>query len=214
MSLYMPIDNPWALKQTLYTPWAGEETFESYAKLARPYTLVTSDRLYVLFCLTQQAMCLEGDFIECGVYKGGTARMIDAILAGSQKLSLYDTFTGMPEVHPDKDLHKVGDFADTSVEAIRELIPTAILHPGLIPDSFEDLPKQISFAHIDVDIYQSVKDCCEWIYDRLTPSGFMIFDDYGSITTPGCREAVDEFFTGKPEVPLILATGQALVVKI
>jgi hypothetical protein len=41
----------------------------------------------------------------------------------------------------------------------------------------------------------------------------MLFDDYGFVGEPGVRAAVDEFFRGKPEKPLYLPSGQALVVK-
>ena len=39
----------------------------------------------------------------------------------------------------------------------------------------------------------------------------MVFDDYGFPTCPGAKAAVDEFFHGRKEVPLVLPTGQAVV---
>ena len=42
----------------------------------------------------------------------------------------------------------------------------------------------------------------------------MIFDDYGFPSCPGARRAVDEFFLDKHEIPLILATGQAVVFRV
>jgi O-methyltransferase len=42
----------------------------------------------------------------------------------------------------------------------------------------------------------------------------MIFDDYGFPSCPGARKAVDEFFGGKPETPIVLGTGQALIVRM
>ena len=42
----------------------------------------------------------------------------------------------------------------------------------------------------------------------------MIFDDYGFPSCPGARQAIDEYFMDKPEKPLILATGQAVVFKL
>ena len=70
---------------------------------------------------------------------------------------------------------------------------------------------KISFAHIDVDIYRSTLDCCTFIYPRLSPGGFIICDDYGFPSCPGARTAIDEFFANKPEVPLVLPTGQAVI---
>ncbi len=42
----------------------------------------------------------------------------------------------------------------------------------------------------------------------------MVFDDYGFPAARGEKEAVDEFFAGKPEYPLALPTGQAIVIKL
>ena len=72
---------------------------------------------------------------------------------------------------------------------------------------------RVAFAHVDVDVYQSVWDCCEFIYPRLTTGGVMVFDDYGFPTCPGARKAVDEFFANKPETPIILQTGQAIAIR-
>jgi O-methyltransferase len=45
----------------------------------------------------------------------------------------------------------------------------------------------------------------------MVSGGFIIFDDYGMPSCPGARAAVDQFFADKPEKPLALHTGQALV---
>ena len=88
-------------------------------------------------------------------------------------------------------------------------------HKGFIPDTFAGLEKsKIAFAHIDVDIYQSVSDCCQFLYPLLVPGGVLIFDDYGLPTCPGARLAVDCFFTAKAETPIVLPTGQAIVIKL
>lgn len=71
----------------------------------------------------------------------------------------------------------------------------------------------VSFAHIDVDLYASVLDCCRFIYPRLVRGGFMVFDDYGFPTCPGARKAVDDYFATAPSYPLVLPTGRALVFK-
>ena len=43
---------------------------------------------------------------------------------------------------------------------------------------------------------------------------FHLYDDYGDWSTPGAREAVDQFFSNKPESVLALMTGQAVVTKL
>lgn len=84
-----------------------------------------------------------------------------------KRLCLFDTFEGMPDADPDKDFHKQGDFADTSLAAVKRLVGHEDLvsyYAGVIPDSFSALESsQIALAHIDVDIYKSVLDCCKFI---------------------------------------------------
>jgi len=205
------------LYRPLYSPWFSAE-FERYYRLADRRSLVSRDRCYVLYSLARQAAHATGDFWECGVYKGGTAAMLAALLrdiAPSRKLHLFDTFQGMPETDAGKDVHRKGDFSDTSLSKVKAYLggdERVIFHPGLIPATFAGLESErIAFAHIDVDIYKSIIDSLDFIWPRLSSGGVVVFDDYGFPTCPGARQAVDTFFAQKPEVPLCLSTGQAIV---
>ena len=210
----------------LFSPWRGGGAFRRYADLAAPNTLVSPDRLWVLYSLALQCLKLDGEFWECGVYKGGTARMLAELLADhgptarglpATILRLFDTFSGMPSTDPSKDWHRAGDFTDTSALAVRDFVghgDFVAMHPGWIPQTFLPLAQaEISFAHVDVDIYQSVLDCCRFILPRLKVGGVIVFDDYGFPTCPGARAAVDEYFGATPYVPLVMPTGQAVVFK-
>ena len=209
-----------ALYQPLFSPWHGEGEFGSIKSMVAPYSLVSPDRVWILYTLAQQALHLNGDFYECGVYKGGTAMMLAKIVANApnKSLRLFDTFEGMPETDPNRDYHRQGDFSDTSLNAVRERVGNSgniDYRPGFIPKTFKGLEnEQIAIAHVDVDIYKSVLDCCDFIYPRLVSGGFLVFDDYGFPSCPGARMAVDSFFADKREHPLVLPTGQAIVVKI
>jgi O-methyltransferase len=205
----------------LFSPWNDYGDFGRYRVLAAPYTLVSRDRLYVLYALALNAIQLRGDFWECGVYKGGTAKMLAELLAAHArpglKLHLFDTFSGMPETDEKLDIHREGDFSDTNLETVRRVVgnPERVeFHPGWIPDTFRDMSDaQVALAHVDVDIYRSILDCCEFIYPRLKTGGVLVFDDYGFPCCPGARKAVDEFFADKPETPIVLQTGQAIAIR-
>lgn len=208
------------LYKPLYSPWLGSKSFRRYFDIAAPNTLVSADRCYVLFTLMRQAVHVEGDIWECGVYKGGTAAMMAAALqdlAPSKSLYLFDTFEGMPDTDAGKDLHQKGDFGDTSLRAVRSFVgheSTVVYRKGTIPDSFLGLEScQVAMAHIDVDIYRSVLDCLHFIWPRVSLGGFVVLDDYGFPTCPGARAAVDDFFQTQKCVPLCLPTGQAVVFK-
>ncbi|HRA80802.1 MAG TPA: TylF/MycF/NovP-related O-methyltransferase [Thauera sp.] len=206
----------------LFSPWLGYGGFAEVTARITPHSLVSPDRLWVLHSLARQALKLPGNFWECGVYKGGTAKLLAGLIGNppgtGRQLRLFDTFSGMPETDPGKDLHRQGDFSDTSLSAVKKVVRESSqvsFHPGFIPQTFVGLEgERIAFAHVDVDIHQSVMDCCHFIHPRLVPGGVMIFDDYGFPTCPGARAAVDAFFVDKAEVPLVLSTGQAVVFKL
>jgi O-methyltransferase len=204
----------------MFCPWLDKGAFQRYFQIAAPNTLVSQNRCHVLYTLLRQAIHVDGNVWECGVYKGGTAAMMAAILkdlAPAKRLYLFDTFGGMPETDADKDHHRKGDFSDTSLKAVKRYVGHAdlcVFREGFIPDTFAGLEAEsIAFAHIDVDIYQSILDCLRFIWPRLSLGGIVVFDDYGFPSCPGARAAVDEFFAHEACVPLCLPTGQALVFK-
>lgn len=204
----------------LFSPWLGYGEFQKYYDLARSRTLVSPDRCWILYSLCKQSLFVEGDIWECGVYRGGTSAMLAQIVhdySPARCLHLFDTFHGMPKTYKSIDIHNEGDFSNTTLNAVRDYVKhsdVTIYHQGLIPDTFRGLDNSlIAFAHIDVDILQSVTDCCEFIFPMLSVGGFMVFDDYGFPSCPGARKAVDEYFYGRDIVPLILPTGQAVVFK-
>jgi len=211
------------LYRPLFAPWEGEPSFEKDYQSIKDHTLCSRDRCYILKTTLCQAMLNQGDVLECGVFRGGTA-LLEAITLDAnsnrkveKKLHLFDSFQGMPDSLAGVDRIKAGDLGRTSVQHVAALLkgfPFAEIHAGFIPETFADLQiNEVCWAHIDVDIYQSVRDCIQYIYPRLAPGGMMVFDDYGFPSCPGARRAVDEAFAGLPEVPLCLPTGQCLVIK-
>jgi len=194
---------------------------EIYAKIRR-HTLVSKDRCFVLYNLLLETKFYNGDVFECGVYKGGTAMLIASTIIRNKSLHLFDTFSGMPEVSELDNHHKKGDFKDTSFDLVFKRINdiksngVIFFHQGIIPETFIGLEnvKKLSFSHIDLDIYESVRSATEFIYPRTTDCGVIIYDDYGFDTCKGAKIAVDEFYKDKPERIEILPTNQAIVRKI
>ena len=206
-----------------YSPWFEDWFREIYAKV-KDYTLVTEDRSYILYKFCHYCLHLEGDFAECGVYKGGTAFLIAYAQNNrgiqDKRLHLFDTFTGMPaEAGKDPSKHRANDFGDVSLTTIKKYLqdfPFVAFHPGFIPETFKTVKdSKFAFVHVDVDLYQTTQDCCGFFYDRMVSGGVMIFDDFGF---PRYRfaekQAVDEFFLDKPENPISLPTGQCFIIKV
>jgi O-methyltransferase len=207
-----------AFYRGVFSPWLGYGEFGPLLQRMRGVSLVSSERAWVLYSLMRQALALEGAVYEAGVFRGGTALLFAEVIRrspGQRQLHLFDTFAGMPDTDPERDLHRAGDFAATDLASVQARVGNDDFihyHPGFVPATFagrED--DRIAFAHVDLDIYRSILDACEFIYPRLVPGGFLVFDDYGFMSCPGARQAVDEFFADRPEVPLVLPTGQAVV---
>lgn len=204
-----------------FCAFRGDAKFSRYCERISEMSAIPAECLWVLYAMARQSLKVPGDFWECGVDRGGSARLLSQIVHGSGKrLHLFDTFDGMPPTDPTVDDHRAGDFPGVPVDTVRAFVgheDEVVFHPGLIPETFAEMDdfSRIAFAHIDVDIYESTKRCCEFIYPRLSWGGVIVFDDYGRPTCRGARIAIDEYFADKDSVPLsLLANGQALVFKI
>ncbi len=137
-----------------------------------------------------------GLFAEVGVYKGGSAWHLATL---GRELHLFDSFSGMPLADPE-DNHRIGDFADTSLNLVRAAVPDAIFHVGTFPETLPEHLTGFAFVHVDCDQYRSVRDCIRLLGPRMVSGGIMLFDDW-SFTT-GATRAIDEAF------PTLLRTAQ------
>jgi O-methyltransferase len=212
----------WVGPCPLFSPWLGHPDFQIVYEGAAPYTLVSADRCYILINLAHYASYLTGDFAECGIWKGGTALLLARVLknADGKRLYLFDSFEGLPKPSLERDpWFREGQYRAESVEAVRDLLSDfrsmIDIRCGWIPDTFQGLENnRYAFVHVDVDIYQSNLDCCEYFYQRIVPGGVMLFDEYAFAAARGEKDAVDQFFADKPEAPMTLPTGQAVVLKL
>jgi len=180
-------------------------------------SVVDAPRLHVLHQMARHYS--PGNIAEVGVYMGGSALVICKGAEGSI-VDLFDTFEGMPKTDPVLDIHREGEFK-ASLEDVKMFLadcPNARFYPGFFPDSIahtaeEDGARQYSFVHVDVDIYQSAKDCLHYFYPRMILGGTIVFDDYSFRSTPGVKTAIDEFLADKREKIIDINTGQGLLIK-
>lgn len=189
------------------------------------YTMLSLPNLYALYSAIKHAVenNIPGDIVECGVWRGG-AMMLAAdtlILLGdkSRNIWLYDTYTGMVEpaevdvdsngIHAINEMRqkkKTSNFTDWCYADITDV--TANLSTTGYPkellkfikgDVLETIPKQspehIAILRLDTDWYESTNHEMRHLYPRLSSSGVLIVDDYG--TWLGSKKAVDEYFAGK-----------------
>jgi Macrocin-O-methyltransferase (TylF) len=90
----------WSKPYPLFSAWLGDPEFRRHYEGIEAYTVVSPDRCYMLYTLARYDSRLDGDFAECGVYRGGTALLLSRILtsaAAKKNLLLFDSFQGLPD---------------------------------------------------------------------------------------------------------------------
>jgi len=190
------------LPKATYAPWRSDRTFmDIYNKISKN-TLIDIYRLYELYVLAGSLQAKEGDFLEVGVWKGGSA-----VVLGSQservancKLWLADTFSGVPTSTSSYDtLYRGGEHSDTSVDEVKNILSDCGIErfeilkgrfPQEVSSALEN--QKFRFVHIDVDTYESAAQVFKWVWPRMAIGGVVIFDDYGFWGCEGVAAIVNE----------------------
>lgn len=185
-----------------------------------PWDLVRRDMLVLLLRSLNQRR-VPGDLAELGVYRGFTARLFHHYMP-DRALHLFDTFAGF-DPHDVQAEERVGGrgtlkghFADTSVEGVLRFLErkndNVHVYPGRFPDTIPPELESRTFAlvHLDADLYEPTLAGLRWFYPRIAPGGFVVVHDYNA--WPGARRAVDEFFAGRPQVPVPMPDKSGSVV--
>ena len=150
---------------------------------------------------------VEGDVIECGVWRGGTSILARAALdtVGDDRLVwLADSFQGLPppdlEAFPqdrELDLSRF-DFLAVPADEVRDYFARFGLDRSVrIVEGFfdESLPplrgQRWSVVRLDGDTYESTRVALDSLYPGLAAGGYLIVDDYQLIRE--CRAAVDDY---------------------
>lgn len=183
--------------------------------------LIDQSEQYSCTNLLREALHLDGDIIECGVYRGHSLlRMAMTLSLSNSAKTIYglDSFDGFPadsvlerDVAPGRSHRRLRnkfqfvEHVPTRIRGICDILE--FRNVELVPGFFEDtLPRfhdrRFCFVHLDCDIYSSYMSCLNFLYDRLVPGGIMVFDEYREDRWPGASQAIDEFFADKPEQPV------------
>lgn len=178
--------------------------------------LIEDIEAYHIYMAVKRTRKVPGDIAEVGVYKGGSARIICSV-KGDKHLHLFDTFEGLPQVD---EIDMVWPFYEGKFAASYDRVCDYLKHEtnisfykGIFPETAGPVEnKTFSLVNLDVDCYESTKQCLEFFYSRMNVGGIILSHDY--TTTPGVRKAFDDFFEKKVEPVLETAGSQCLVVKV
>lgn len=189
----------------------------------KPFTMTSSERLWSLLNAVRHVVNnrIEGDFVECGVWRGGSvmamAQELNRLGIEDRTLWLYDTFSGMTSPTSVDVEAGSGVLASEMLEATEVSdgdnvwcvaglpdVQSNLRSTGYPFDRFkfiegdvsvtlrDQVPSKIALLRLDTDWYESTKAELEILYPLLEIGGVCIFDDYGH--WQGARRAVDEYF--------------------
>lgn len=221
-------------------PKHWDETAQATIRQVKPRTMTSREKLFGLILATRYVAQhrIPGDVVECGVWRGGSMQAVALTLAQcgdvSRQLHLFDTFEGMPpptaedarandgrtaaellaERGRDEKIWAVATLDDVQAGMAELDYPQDRIsfHPGRVEETIPDeAPSTIALLRLDTDWYASTKHELHHLYDRVSPGGVLILDDYGY--WEGARKATEEFLqeTGAALLLMPLDSGRIAV---
>jgi protein O-GlcNAc transferase len=203
-----------------YTDWRERGIEKKFDSVMRQYgrdwpriahTMIGHLRLRNLRDLAEQVLAegIPGDFIETGVWRGGACILLRAVLKAlgvtDRRVFAADSFAGLPKPDParfpadEADSHHEFEELAVSLEEVQAnfaryglLDEQVVFLKGWFKDTLPAAPiESLALLRLDGDMYESTIDALRNLYDKVSPGGFVIVDDYGCVA--GCRQAVDDF---------------------
>lgn len=152
---------------------------------------------------------IEGDFIETGVWRGGSTIFMKALLkvygVEDKVVWVADSFEGLPRPNEEKYAADKGDklymFEELAIplevvkhnfEKYHLLDDKVKFLKGWFKDTLPAAPiEKLALLRLDGDLYESTMDALVPLYPKLSPGGYIIIDDYGTIEA--CKMAVHDY---------------------
>jgi O-methyltransferase len=168
----------------------------------------------------------DGAIVEFGCYIGTTSLFIRRLLdrrGDSREFHVYDSFEGLPpkvsqDDSPAGTQFQAGELSVSKKDFLHEFQKANLRPPKAHKAWFSDLtdtdvPEQISFAFLDGDFYESIRDSLNLVLPKLQPGATIIIDDYAREALPGVAKAVHELLPAKLRDNFITAHNLAIIHK-
>jgi O-methyltransferase len=165
----------------------------------------------------------DGDFVECGVNRGGLSRTVmhyvDFERLG-KRFWLLDTYEGLPAHLISEDERRLGILPggysacfDQVVETFRG-VPGVAIVKGIVPDTLERVTSEkVCYLSLDMNNAAPEIAAAEHFWDHLVSGGVIVLDDYGWAKQINQKRAFDHFAHERGVKVLALPTGQGLILK-
>lgn len=181
-------------------------------------------RYYIVCWMADYIKHLEGDFVECGVYKGGYSLAVMHYVNFNQLNKVFyllDTFEGLDPKYASKEEIESGLLNTYAhylpvYESVKKTFNSynVKIIKGTVPETLPQCsPDKICYLSIDMNMKEPEIAAANYFWDRLVPGAVMILDDYGFAAHIEQKLAFDEFAREKGVNILSLPTGQAIIFK-
>jgi O-methyltransferase len=194
-------------------------------RICAPQDLHIEWRVYVCCWAALHAARLPGDFVECGVSTGIVSLAVCHYLDFAslpRTFWLFDTWQGIPETQASeaeaaqarsKNERVYFDAFDMVTQTF-SAFPNVKLVRGEVPGTLESAALDaIAYLHVDMNIAYPEVEASRRLWDRMTPGGLVVYDDYGSPSHAMQKRALDAFAAERGVRILALPTGQGLLIK-
>ncbi len=178
-------------------------------------------RLRSLEAICRRLTAVPGAAAELGVYRGGFAAAVNALLP-DRPLYLFDTFSGFdPAEAASESAGLVEAHRNTDLQRVLSLMPRpeqVVPRPGLFPATARGLEEErFALVSLDADLEESTFQGLSWFWPRLSPGGALLLHDWDNPRLPGVKRALARFETdlGRrlPSVPLCDVCGTLVLAK-
>ncbi|MFD2205761.1 TylF/MycF/NovP-related O-methyltransferase [Kiloniella antarctica] len=122
-----------------------------------------------------------GYFLEFGVYKGRTLNHIAGKFP-SLKIWGFDSFDGLPEPwvrsYDKTNVTPQKWFALDELPVVASNVELVVgLYESSLPAWLSEHDGNVSFLHVDCDLYSSTKEILNNLNDRIVPGTIIVFDE-------------------------------------
>ena len=172
----------------------SSDNFQTNLEQVLSWIVLDRARAEGLYNLVIETSSVPGDMAECGVFRGGSAKLMAKADTADRILHIFDTFEGIPAEQRMEGEHKAGDFTSNraDVEEFLRDCPTIKIYEGLVPDTLDAI-KDLTFSlvNLDMDIYVPTIAALHFFWPRLSPGGVIVLDDVSGLY--GVTRAMHEF---------------------
>lgn len=185
-------------------------------------------RVHTATWAAKQAMRLEGDFVECGVFLGFTSSIIMTFLdwnemAGERRFFLVDNFEGIVSTQLSSEEMSLGrqtqygsKYSGTYEKAKRNLseFRNTVIVRGNVPEVLPEVATtDVSYLHLDMNAAIPEVAALRYFWNKMKLGAIVLMDDYAYAGHQPQQRAINNLGKELGFTPLTLPTGQGIIIR-